>query len=100
MSDEAANKDVPPDRLSIVPTSKYYDEEKLKRGVGIKFKGVERTNVQEYCISEGWVTMVAGKRVDRYGRPLTIKSHGTVEAWYEDPEPDESADEAAEEAAE
>ncbi|MCB0718649.1 MAG: DUF3297 family protein [Bacteroidetes bacterium] len=84
MSEEQKAPDVPPDRLSIVPNSKYYDEEKLGRGVAIRFRGTQRRNVQEYCISEGWVLMQAGKTVDRMGRPLTIKAKGPVEAWFED----------------
>ncbi len=83
-ADQPAQPDVPPDRMSIVPNSKYFDQDLLQRGIGIRFKGKERTNVQEYCISEGWVKMVAGKSVDRFGRPITIKSTGTVEAWFED----------------
>lgn len=76
--------DVPPDRLSVNPRNKLFDEEKLRRGVGIRFKGVERTNIEEYCISEGWVRVQAGKSLDRKGNPLTIKLTGPVEAWYED----------------
>jgi hypothetical protein len=76
--------DLPPDRLAINPRSPYFDAEKLRRGVGIRFKGAVRTNVEEYCISEGWVRVQAGKTVDRKGQPLTIKLGGPVEAWYED----------------
>lgn len=76
--------DVPPDHLAIDPNSPYFDGDKLARGVGIRFKGVQRTNVEEYCISEGWVRVQAGKTMDRKGRPLTIKLSGPVEAWYED----------------
>ena len=76
--------DVPPDRLAIDPGSEHFDGEKLQRGVGIRFKGVERTNVEEYSISEGWVRVQAGKTMDRKGRPLTIKLTGPVEAWYQD----------------
>lgn len=76
--------DVPPDRLAIDPSSPHFDEEKLRRGVGIRFKGVVRTNIEEYCISEGWVRVQAGKAMDRRGRPLTLKLHGPVESWYED----------------
>lgn len=76
--------DVPPDHLAISPLSEHFDEEKLRRGVGIRFKGVVRTNIEEYCISEGWVRVQAGKTMDRKGRPLTIKLNGPVEAWYED----------------
>ncbi len=76
--------DVPPDRLAINPRSEYFDADKLQRGIGIRFKGVVRTNVEEYCISEGWVRVQAGKTMDRKGQPLTIKLTGPVEAWYED----------------
>ena len=86
MSEEnnAGTPDVPPDRLAIDPSSEYFDAEKLKRGIGIRFKGAVRTNVEEYSISEGWVRVQAGKTMDRKGRPLTIKLTGPVEAWYED----------------
>ncbi len=76
--------DVPPDRMSVNPRSKWFDNEQLQRGVGIRFKGTERTNVEEYCISEGWIRVQAGKTLDRKGNPLTIKLNGPVEAWYED----------------
>ncbi len=87
MSEETpstAGPDLPPDRLAISPASPHFDAEKLQRGVGIRFKGTVRTNVEEYCISEGWVRVQAGKTVDRKGQPLTIKLNGPVEAWYED----------------
>ena len=89
MSDEntpapAAGPDVPPDHLAINPGSPYFDMELLRRGGGIRFKGVVRTNVEEYCISEGWIRVQAGKTMDRKGQPLTIKLNGAVEAWYED----------------
>lgn len=85
MSEETnAGADVPPDRLAINPRSEHFDADKLQRGVGIRFKGVVRTNVEEYCISEGWVRVQAGKTMDRHGQPLTIKLNGPVEAWYED----------------
>ena len=76
--------DVPPDHLSVNPRNRVFDEEKLRRGVGIRFKGAVRTNIEEYCISEGWVRVQAGKSLDRNGQPLTIKLTGPVEAWYED----------------
>ncbi|HKX80383.1 MAG TPA: DUF3297 family protein [Novosphingobium sp.] len=76
--------DVPPDHLAINPRSAYFDSDKLQRGIGIRFKGVVRTNIEEYCISEGWVRVQAGKSLDRRGQPLTIKLNGPVEAWYED----------------
>ncbi len=76
--------DVPPDRLAINPRSEHFDAEKLQRGIGIRFKGAVRTNVEEYCISEGWVRVQAGKTMDRKGQPLTLRLSGPVEAWYED----------------
>ncbi len=79
-----AGNDVPPDRLSVNPFSDLFDEDKLRRGIGIRFKGAVRTNVEEYCISEGWIRVQAGKSLDRRGQPLTIKLNGSVEAWYED----------------
>ncbi|OYX47468.1 MAG: hypothetical protein B7Y87_00965 [Sphingomonadales bacterium 32-64-22] len=79
-----AAADVPPDHLAIDPRSPHFDGEKLQRGVGIRFKGRERRDIEEYCISEGWVRVQAGKAMDRKGRPLTIKLTGEVEAWYED----------------
>jgi hypothetical protein len=78
----AAPADTPPDRLSVNPRSDHYDYDLLARGVGIRFNGVERTNVEEYCISEGWIRVAAGKSLDRRGNPLTIKLAGTVEAWF------------------
>ncbi len=83
-NDTNSAADVPPDRLAINPSSEHFDADKLQRGVGIRFKGVVRTNIEEYCISEGWVRVQAGKAMDRKGQPLTIKLNGPVEAWYED----------------
>ena len=77
-------QDVPPDHLAISPRSPHFNEEVLMRGVGIRFKGVVRTNIEEYCISEGWVRVQAGKTMDRHGQPLTLKLSGPVEAWFED----------------
>ena len=74
--------DTPPDRLSTNPQSPYYDPAVLERGVGIRFKGVEKTNVDEYCVSEGWVRVVAGNARDRAGNPLTIKITGPVEPYF------------------
>lgn len=73
-----------PDRLSVNPASPYFNEALLERGIGIRFKGVEKTNVEEYCISEGWVRVAVGKTVDRNGNPLTMKLQGPVEAWIKD----------------
>ena len=72
-----------PDRLSTNPKSPYYDEALLTRGVGIKFDGQEKTNVEEYCVSEGWIRVAVGKTVDRKGNPLTIKLTGKVEPYLE-----------------
>jgi hypothetical protein len=71
-----------PDRLSVDPTSPYYDEKLLARDIGIRFNGVERTNVEEYCISEGWIRSVIGKTVDRRGKLLTITLKGKVEPFF------------------
>ncbi len=75
-----------PDRLSVNPRSPYYNEEVLAQGVGIRFKGEEKTNVEEYCISEGWVRLALGNKVDRKGNPLTILQKGPVEAWIKSAE--------------
>lgn len=82
--DQTSAADVPPDRLAIRQGSPHFDAEKLQRGIGIRFKETERTNVEEYSISQGWVRVQAGKSLDRNGQPLTIKLNGPVEAWYED----------------
>ena len=79
-----AHSDVPPDHLAINPKSEWFNEDVLMRGIGIRFKGVVRTNVEEYSISEGWIRVQAGKTMDRKGQPLTIKLSGPVEAWFED----------------
>ena len=80
----AGGPDVPPDHLAINPRSAYFDADKLGRGVGIRFKERVRHDIEEYCISEGWVRVQAGKTMDRNGNPLTLKLNGPVEAWYED----------------
>ena len=76
--------DTLPDRLSTDPSSPYFNEELLQRGVGIRFRGQEKTNVEEYCVSEGWVRVSMGKSVDRHGRPLTLKLTGPVEPYLRD----------------
>jgi hypothetical protein len=78
------NIDALPDRLSSDPRSPYFNAEILARDVGIRFKGVEKTNVEEYCVSEGWVRVAAGNAKDRYGNPLTIKLTGPVEPYFRD----------------
>lgn len=86
MTDNAPEtaSDVPPDRLSNDPRSPHYLEQHLQRGIGIRFKGAERTNVEEYCVSEGWIRVAVGKTMDRAGRPLTVKLQGAVEPYYRD----------------
>ena len=82
MSEEKSQ--TPPDRLSVNPSSEHFDADSLQRGVGIRFKDRVRTDVEEYCISEGWIRVQAGKTMDRKGQPLTLKLNGPVEAWFED----------------
>jgi hypothetical protein len=74
--------DTLPDRLSSNPNSPYYDEALLQRGIGIRFNGAEKTNVDEYCVSEGWIRVTAGSAKDRAGNPMTIKLKGTVEPYF------------------
>jgi hypothetical protein len=77
--------DTPPDRLSVNPKSPHFDQEALQRDVGIRFNGEERTNVEEYCVSEGWIRVAVGKTLDRKGNPLTLKVTGAVEPYYKAP---------------
>jgi hypothetical protein len=79
---ESTEKPPLPDFLSTDPKSPFYAPEVLKHDIGIRLNGKERNDVGEYCISEGWVRVPAGKAVDRKGQPLTIKLKGTVEAYY------------------
>jgi len=74
----------PPDRLAVDPRSPYFNGDVLQRDVGIRFNGQEKTNVEEYCVSEGWIRVPAGKAKDRYGNPLTIKLSGKVEPYFKD----------------
>ncbi|MCZ8087484.1 DUF3297 family protein [Brevundimonas sp.] len=74
--------DTPPDRLSVDPDSPFHDAAVLARDVGVRFKGEEKTNVEEYCVSESWVRLAVGNRVDRRGKQLTIKLQGEVEPFY------------------
>lgn len=76
--------DTPPDHLSIDPDSKFFNEEILSRGIGIRFNGAEKTNVEEYSVPEGWVKVSVGKTVDRHGKPLTMKLKGKVEPYFKD----------------
>jgi hypothetical protein len=76
--------ETPPDRLAVDPDSPHYDEAVLSRGVGVRFNGVEKTNVEEYCVSEGWVRLAVGKTLDRRGKQLTIRYTGKVEPYFQD----------------
>jgi hypothetical protein len=76
--------DTLPDRLSLNPRSPFFDGELLRRGIGIRFKGKERTDVEEYSVSEGWIRVAAGRSMDRYGQPMTIKLKGEVEPFFQD----------------
>ncbi len=73
--------DTLPDRLSIDPNSEFYNETLLQDGIGLSLNGTEKTNAEEYCISEGWIRVAAGKTLDRKGKPLTLKLKGTVKVW-------------------
>jgi Protein of unknown function (DUF3297) len=75
--------DTIPDRLSIDASSPWFNADALRRGVGVRFKERERRDVEEYCISEGWIRVQTGKTMDRHGKPLTIKLSGVVEVWFE-----------------
>ena len=76
--------DTPPDHLAINPASPFHDEAAIDRGVGVRFNGVERDNVEEYSVSEGWIRVQVGKSKDRRGNPMTIKVKGEVVAYYRD----------------
>jgi hypothetical protein len=86
--------DTPPDRLSLNPKSPFFDGELLRRGVGIRFKGRERTDVEEYSVSEGWIRVAAGRSLDRYGQPMTVKLKGEVEPFFQDSKGGEEAQES------
>ncbi len=70
-----------PDRLSVNPRSPHHNAALIERGVGIRFNGKERHDVEEYCVSEGWIRVAVGNKVDRKGNPLTIKLSGIVEPY-------------------
>ena len=74
--------DTPPDRLSTDPASPYHDADVLARNVGVRFKGEDKTNVEEYCVSEGWVRLAVGNTKDRKGNQLTVKLQGPVEPYF------------------
>lgn len=78
--------ETPPDRLSNDPKSPFHDRALLERGVGIRFNGAEKTNVEEYCVSQGWIRVAVGKTTGRNGQPLTLKLTGAVEAYFREAE--------------
>jgi Protein of unknown function (DUF3297) len=84
--------DTLPDRLSNNPRSPFFQEDVLKRDIGVRFNGAEKTNVEEYCISEGWVRVEVGKTKDRYGNPMTIKLNGRVEPYFKDQKSEQPAE--------
>ena len=71
-----------PDRLSVNPYSPFYNAALLERGIGIRFNGEERNNVEEFSVSEGWIRVPVGKSLDRRGQPMTIKINGKVEPFF------------------
>ncbi|WHL19254.1 DUF3297 family protein [Stenotrophomonas acidaminiphila] len=74
--------DTPPDRLAVNPSSPFHDPAALERGVGVRFNGIERDDVEEYSVSEGWIRVQAGKARDRRGNPMTLKITGSVEPYF------------------
>ncbi len=79
---EDSKADAPPNHLSIDPRSSFYNEEVLRRDVGIRFNGVEKTNVHEYNVAEGWVRAEIPTAKDRRGNPMVVKLNGTVEPYF------------------
>ena len=71
-----------PDRLAVDARSPYHDAAVFAHDIGIRFNGSERHDVAEYCLSQGWIRVPVGKKVDRKGQALTILLKGTVEAFY------------------
>jgi hypothetical protein len=80
--DPPASRPALPDRLSVDPGSPHHVAAVFQHDVGIRFNDKDRFDVQEYCISEGWIKVAAGRTLDRKGRPLLIKLSGRVEAFY------------------
>ena len=79
---EDQSTDIPPNHLSSDQHSPFYSEEALRRGVGIRFNGAEKTNVYEYNVAEGWVRVEVPTAKDRRGNPMVVKLSGTVEPYY------------------
>ncbi|RZL02051.1 MAG: DUF3297 family protein [Rubrivivax sp.] len=82
MTDAAQQPPALPDRLSIDPRSAHHDAAVFEHDIGIRFNDKERFDVEEYCVSEGWIKVPAGKKVDRKGKPLLLTLKGKVEAFY------------------
>jgi Protein of unknown function (DUF3297) len=81
--DKPKDRPALPDHLSVDPRSPHFNGRVLQHHIGIRFNGVVKTNVEEYCISEGWVRVpTGGKSKDRHGNPMTVKIKGTVEVFY------------------
>ncbi len=85
-----AMSQTPPDHLAINPASPFHDAQALERGVGVRFNDVERNDVEEYSVSEGWIRVQAGKARDRRGNPMTLKIKGQVEVRYLDLKPQDA----------
>jgi Protein of unknown function (DUF3297) len=82
MNDDVKPAPALPDRLSVDPTSAYHVPAVVERAIGIRLDDKERFDVEEYCVSEGWVKVPAGRAVDRKGKPVLIKLKGKVEPFY------------------
>jgi hypothetical protein len=83
--------DTPPDRLNGNPGNRYYDQAAFERGIGVRFNGVEKNNVEEYCVSEGWVRVPVGRARDRHGDLMTVKLSGQVVVYYRDQGPPDAS---------
>ena len=83
MNQEASTRPPLPDHLSVDPRSPHHVAAVFQHDIGIRFNGNEKTNVEEYSVSEGWIKVAAGKSRDRFGNPMTITLKGTVEPYYE-----------------
>lgn len=93
-NETASSHATPPDRLSTDPASPYFNADMLQRDIGVRFNGRDRRDVDEYCVSEGWIRVAAGKSKDRFGRPMLIRLKGTVEAYFRTPAEPEIASES------
>lgn len=82
MSDTPAERPALPDRLSVDPRSPHHDAAACEHDIGIRYNGSERHDVEEYCVSEGWIRVQAGRALDRRGQPMTMKVRGTVEPYF------------------